>query len=370
MSKRVNNIEYSFKYSLTGQEKDEIIGFYTSLDEVSLEQYPDWYQVYGTEKKVCFFLAKRENRVVCFTHIYENLFKTAHIHFGPIFHDPNILIDSVRQIYRHYKARGFTHLSIQLGIKTNSTSEYIEYVLNRDLKIKTFYDRHNWSSVVVDLSRDLEEIYKNFSSNHKRSIKKALKLGVQVREIKDLSTVEELCAKYIKMYKHRKTYLDEARTQTTFARMYDFFQEHKAGLFLGAWDRDEHLVGGLVLLLQGHSFFYSKGVADPDYRHMPVTHLAFFEAMKMAKAAGFRYFDFGGYNHFVDANDQVYEINRFKAGFSRNFVFYPKIMHFDYRPLPYKLVKLARSARDFQRNCVAHNGLRAFSLRRLWPQFN
>lgn len=44
-------------------------------------------------------------------------------------------------------------------------------------------------------------------------------------------------------------------------------------------------------------------------------------------------FDLWGYNHFVDENDQIFHINKFKRWFSGTYLFYPKTMHFHLRPV-------------------------------------
>jgi lipid II:glycine glycyltransferase (peptidoglycan interpeptide bridge formation enzyme) len=53
----------------------------------------------------------------------------------------------------------------------------------------------------------------------------------------------------------------------------------------------------------------------PSSRQIPILHAAFYEAIIQAKAAGYLFLDLQADNPHATEGDQVYEINRFKAGF-------------------------------------------------------
>jgi len=64
--------------------------------------------------------------------------------------------------------------------------------------------------------------------------------------------------------------------------------------------------------------------------------------MIIAKEMDVKWFDLGGYNHFVGKEDQVYKINLFKRSFGGQFVFYPKKIYIKLNPLKYYVTLLLR----------------------------
>ena len=73
---------------------------------------------------------------------------------------------------------------------------------------------------------------------------------------------------------------------------------------------------------------YKFGATDPESRSIPVLHIAFVEAIRIAKEKGLRFFDFGGYMPNAKHTDQVFSINYFKLGFSGILLRYPNTMVF------------------------------------------
>ena len=116
----------------------------------------------------------------------------------------------------------------------------------------------------------------------------------------------------------------------------NFLFKYDKGFIEYVYDADI-VVGGVIIIYQGKSARYFKSASDPERRDIPVMHLGLFDAIKFCKTEGFSTFDLWGYNHFVDDKEQIFYINKFKKGFSRNFTFYPKRMHFELRPFKYKI---------------------------------
>jgi lipid II:glycine glycyltransferase (peptidoglycan interpeptide bridge formation enzyme) len=91
---------------------------------------------------------------------------------------------------------------------------------------------------------------------------------------------------------------------------------------------------------QGITVRFFRGTSDPDRRDIPMLHIVLYEAIKKAKAENFKYFDFWGYNHFVDENDQIFKINHFKKGFSGYYTFFAKKMNISLVPFGFNIFKL------------------------------
>ena len=324
-----------FKYDLTNDERKSISDFYNSLPFVTMEQNLLWVEL-SDKGKHCFFWAIENREIVCAAIIKESkkaIFNYAEIEFGPLFKDSDMLIESVKAIHDYYKKKSFTFLSAQLAHPTGTLTDYVEYRLNKILQVKQQFDRDNWSSVIIDLSKDENEIFKSFSKGHKSDIKKSLKNELTASAPKDNNEMNAFIDIFIRMQKERSLPVVENETRSFFNRVYDFLLKNRLGKILLVKDKEQKILGGVVLLCQGCTIRYFKGAADPALRQIPILHLALWEGIREAKKDGFKKFDLWGYNHFVDENDQVFYINRFKKGFGGDFIFYPKKMYFIFNGL-------------------------------------
>jgi lipid II:glycine glycyltransferase (peptidoglycan interpeptide bridge formation enzyme) len=259
-----------------------------------------------------------------------------------LFKEIEFLLASFEAIDKHYRNKGYIFLSVQLAIPTGNMADLIEYRLNKSLKIRTYFNRDNWSSIVLDLTMPEESIRSNFSKGHKSDLKKVEKNQISVGE-PDSDEFDKFCQLYVKMFKERGLPVDDRESLGYFGRVHDFLKRTGRGRILVVKDGTGQVLGGIILLFQGGQVRYFKGASDPAFRQIPVLHLALWEGIKKARAMGYRQFDFWGYNHFVTEKDQVFFINRFKKGFGGKYSFYPKKMYVLYKPLVYRLYILLTS---------------------------
>lgn len=324
-------MDFQFRHTIPDDEKSEHILFYRACRYNAIEQHPCWLPVVDPERSACYFSLKRDGRLTCTAVAEENNkfgIRSANISFGPLFQDRNALVESIDHICNYYKKRRYTFLTVQLGMETGADADYIEYIINRSWRPRYFFDRENWSSLLVDLSIDDDQIHRNFSKGHKSDVKKAAKLGLMVSENFTDEKFEAFISVYIKMHTSRglkeplgnaSAYLHSVRT---------FFRQEQAGKFLLVENTEGQVLGGIAVAFQNGTVRYFKGAADPESRNYPVLHAAIAHAIKAAKASGFLYFDLWGYNHFVSEDDQIFHINKFKKGFGGQYIFYPKRMYF------------------------------------------
>jgi hypothetical protein len=334
-------MEFCFTYTLTKFEKEDVTKYLDSLDFFAMEQHPEWCEITGDERRCCYFLAKEENNICCFAQLmeYERTWvKMAHLQFGPATNNPQLIIDSVLKIYEYYKKERKSLLTIQLALPTGANSDYIEYRLNALLNIKYVFDRNNWSSIYLDLSKPTNDIFRSFSKGHKSDVKRAVTHGLSVKKM-PLSNdeIKEFGIIFNKMYKSRDLSINENHTYQLINNLSAFFENEKRGNIYIVKEASGQVVGGIIILHQGKSIRYYKGASNPERRDLPILHIAIWEAIKDSKEIGFEIFDFWGYNHMVNKSDQVFHINRFKKGFGGKFSFYPKVMRFVYQPLRVKL---------------------------------
>ena len=328
-------MEAIFKFELDKIELENIRSFCNSVDYCSIEQSIGWTQMFF-KSKICYFYLTDDSVIRSFSQINEN-FKFAHIVFGPVCCDKELMITSINEIIHYYKKRGFYFLDIQMYFKSGFDTEFIEYSLNKNYNIKYIFNKDNTkSSLEINLDNSHEEIFKAFRASNRGNIKKAIKLGLTIDTAKSPSELASFIEIYLKMCKVRN--LDtNGWSSNKINEIYNYLISNNKGQILLAKDKDNIILGGVVVVYQGISVRYFLGTSDPDRRDLPVLHAVIDEAIKQAKNNNFKFFDFWGYNHFVDQNDQVYYINEFKAGFGGYYTFFAKKMNIDLIPFGAKI---------------------------------
>jgi lipid II:glycine glycyltransferase (peptidoglycan interpeptide bridge formation enzyme) len=327
-----------FKFELDNIESENIKKFCDSVDYCAIEQSLGWTQMFFNSK-ICYFYLQDESGIRSFSQIHEKL-RSAQIIFGPVCCDKEIMVDSINEIINYYKRRHFIYLGIQMYFKSGYETEYIEYKLNKLHKIQYRFNTENTkSSIELNLEDPIEEIYSRIRKGHKSDIKKAIKMGITVNSVKDSNDLSSFVEVYSKMCLVRKLHDDELSINKI-SDIYNYLLENRKGYFLIVKDNSGIVIGGAILVFQGISLRYYKGTTDPDRRDLPILHLLMYEAIKKAKIDSFKYFDFWGYNHFADDNDQVYNINHFKKGFGGYYTFFAKKMNIDLIPEGYNIYRI------------------------------
>ena len=317
-----------FKYELDKAEVANIKRYCDSVDYFSLEQSLGFTEVlYKT--KIRYFYLIDDGVIKSFSQINEN-FKFAHIWYGPVCCDRELMITSINEIINFYKKNGYWYLGIQMYFKSGFDTDYIEYVLNQSHSIKYFFNASNTkSSLEIDLGESLNEIYGKIRKGHKSDIKKALKAGVTVEE----STTSEELGLFFEVYSKMCKIRDIAgHTRKELVGICDYLITNRKGQILVAKDKSDVIIGGAVFAFQGISVRYLLGASDPERRDLPVLHPVIYQAIERAKNINFKYFDFWGYNHFADESDQASYINHFKKGFGGYYTFFAKKMNINLVP--------------------------------------
>ena len=327
-----------FKYKLDTAELEKIKQYCNSVDYCSIEQAIGWNDLFY-KSKICYFYLCDDSGIKSFCQIREHL-RSAQISFGPVCCEKETMVTSIKEIINYYKHRRFLFLSVQMYYKSGYDTEYIEYALNKDHKIKYFFDQENTKSTIeIDLISDIDEIYNKFRKGHKSDIKRAVKLGVTVDIVKNKDELDTFADVYIKMCKVRNISAGELSKQNI-NEIYNFLIENNKGQIFIVKENTGKVIGGAIVTYQGISVRYLRGASDPDRRDLPILHLVIYEVIKNAKDNNFRYLDLWGYNHFVNDTDQVFYINHFKKGFGGYFAFFVKKMNIDLIPGGYYIYSL------------------------------
>ena len=339
-----------FKYELDNSDKLAVTTFAGSVDYCAIEQQIGFPELLYSSRINYFLLQDDDDSLKSYCQINEN-FKSAHIWFGPVCDDADIMIESVIRIVEHYKNRHFWYIGIQPYRKTGYEADYIEYHLSKRIKIGYSFDNENTkSSLEIDLNYSIDAIWGKFSKGHKNAVKKAKKNGLFVRSASSGSEVSSFLQVYLRMCKNRNI---RAHTPSEIEGICNYLTLHKLGILLLAFSPENEILGGAVFAYQGVSVRYLLSASDPDRRDLPISHLIVYNAIERAKSLHFRYFDFWGYNHFASPSDQIYLVNRFKHGFGGYFTFLMKKMSISLIPygfLLYKTYNRAKKGLSFLEN--------------------
>lgn len=322
--------DFQLVSELTDKEKNEVIFFYNLCSSKSIEQHLSWKPLNGNKLTFFFLLVRKNKTLVCFSKIEiskKSIFKFAEVKFGPLCEDVNILLSAIEYLIEYFKSNHYTYFQIQPNLIAGSESEYLESLLSRNKKIKYTYDKFNWSSLRLQISgKSNEEIFSKFSKGHKSSIKSTIKRGVQVKHNNITSDeLDALANVFVKMWSHKKIYYSISDFNFFFKQLKENENQIPYKMYL-VKNSSSEVIGGVVVVFQGDVARYYSGASDPDCRDISILHIAIWEALINAKDIGCKYFDFWGYNHFVDESDEVFYINRFKKGFGGENIFYTKLI--------------------------------------------
>ena len=326
-----------FKSKLEDSDISKIKVFCDSVDYFAIEQAIGFTELLYNARITYFYLIEQDV-IKSFCKINEN-FRFAHIWFGPVCDDRELMIKSINEIIKFYKKRCFWYLGIQMYKKSGYDTDYIEYALSKSHIINYVFNNENTkSSLEIDLERNMEDLYRNIRKGHKSDIKKAIKSGMRVEELRDGSELSSFISVYLKMCKAR---MMGGHSANEIEGICNYLIQHKKGQILLAKDANNIVVGGAILVFQGVSVRYLISASDPDRRDLPMTHLVIYMALKSAKTDNFKYFDFWGYNHFAEKDNQIFNINSFKKGFGGYYTFLAKKMNVSLIPFGFRLYRLS-----------------------------
>ena len=315
-------INSNFTYVLSQENKNELNIFFDLHDHISIDQNIEWAEITVFKKK-CYFTLHENNELIGYCIIHERM-KFAFISFGPISLKRSMIPIMIEMIFKYYKKLNFGQLVIQPGWTLNHNSS----ILNEISKKKPFQidKKNNWCTINIKLNNSDEEILSQFSTNHKRSIKKAVKFKLSTKRINSMEDVIKLSVVYKLMCDSRKIISPLPNPKKSFVNIFDFLQSNNKGFILGVYNQNDELLGGIIIIYQGNTAFYYFGASSPKFKKLPILHTAFFEAIKISKINGLSIFDFGGYSK--KGEKQMIGINRFKDGFKGDLIEYPQILIF------------------------------------------
>ena len=165
-------------------------------------------------------------------------------------------------------------------------------------------------TVYIDLTEEINAIWKDIRKGHKSSIKKALKNDVEIIEDKQFEylrdflnfyylTMDKKCAKSY-------YYFSEAFFKNTIELL-----SGNVKLFIARYK--SKIISASLFMHYGDYIHYHFSSSNPDYSNLGANNLLIYKVALWAKEKGFKLFHLGGG---IDSPED--SLFRFKSGFSKN----------------------------------------------------
>ncbi|MEN8121647.1 MAG: GNAT family N-acetyltransferase [Bacteroidota bacterium] len=174
--------------------------------------------------------------------------------------------------------------------------------------LNTFLNRQ---TVVLNLNRDIDKIWKDsYSSKNRNMLRKAEKNGLEVCFSEDI-------VDYISFY---KLYLQTMREigsleyyyfNEDYIRNFNAFLGQKQKLILAKYQGQ--IIAGMLLMIENQYAHYHLSSRDKNYSSLAGNNFILDRAIRIAIDSGVKYFHFGGGNS-DDPKDPLF---KFKANFSK-----------------------------------------------------
>jgi hypothetical protein len=202
----------------------------------------------------------------------------------------------------------------------------------------------NWlyrATVSVDL-RESEEVMR---ANLRRSLKTQLNKGRRANIQVGPATVEEEINWFFQAYNAMITRRKMPGVPKAWQEgVKTLLLTRQAGWHLLIAHHGGERVAGVVLAPAGERVVYGWGFSSEqsEHRDLPLTHLLHWEAIQLAKAEGYKSYDFGGYWEERGDGDPI---NRFKTGFSKHIEKVTRDYLYIFKPLRLQVVQTIKRLR-------------------------
>ncbi|MDZ7260589.1 MAG: GNAT family N-acetyltransferase [candidate division KSB1 bacterium] len=214
-------------------------------------------------------------------------------------------------------AEGFDGIEMTLPpqIYLRRPSNYLDFALIK----RGFTYRKREISSVIPLDFGIEEILNTFSPESRRAVRRAIKLGVKIKESEEYQTFYQILKKNLKL-RHNVT---PTHTLEELLRLKQLFPD-RIRLF-SAYVGDTMIAGVVIFDCNPRvalAFYISHNEEFQRYRGV---NYLFYEIIRWAIEHGFQFLDFGIFTVDMDPN---WGLGRFKEGFGAQGIFRDTLQKF------------------------------------------
>jgi len=177
-------------------------------------------------------------------------------------------------------------------------------------------------SFVTDLTFDLDQIIRKFSTTRQRNIKKAKRSDIQISAVDSTEkakwyfALSEETTDRIRTHKYYRSY-----PFSFFTKLLEAMVPRRQALCLIAVRQGEPLAGGLFTVKNGVMVYFHGCSARKDGQgSLQAASLLFLHALERAKLMGCQKFDWGGCSPEAPKSDSRYGVYQYKKGWGGDLV--------------------------------------------------
>ncbi len=177
-------------------------------------------------------------------------------------------------------------------------------IKNKEFSIKKTIDIQPKKTLILDISKEKEDILKNMHQKTRYNIRLAERKGVEVSELKDLELNEFW--KIIEETSKRDGFRSHPREY--YEKMFNF---NKDFLKFYVARYEGKIISCLIAVFSGNMATYTHGASSNNNRNVMAPYLLQWHAICKSKEKGYKYYDFHGIDE-----EKWPGVTRFKKGFN------------------------------------------------------
>ena len=196
---------------------------------------------------------------------------------------------------------------------------------------KAVQPRH---TVLIDLTRDSQDILNSFSKSTRYNIRLADKKGIQIRSYLNPSDSSQIDSFYklLKETQDRKYFY--VQDKSFYQYLWSEYSKNNHAALFEAYYQDE-LLNSLLLLYNDYRASSIYSASSRKYSNLKATYLLRWKSIEFAKENGCRLYDFFGAAKTEDTNHPFYYTTQFKLGFGREITEYAGTFEIILNPVKY-----------------------------------
>ncbi|MCI0712280.1 MAG: peptidoglycan bridge formation glycyltransferase FemA/FemB family protein [Chloroflexi bacterium] len=192
----------------------------------------------------------------------------------------------------------------------NFGHKLINYLKNNDWRFSDDQPQFR-NTFYLDLTASEDDILTGMNQSTRRKIRQAENKGVTVRPAQNETDLKKLYDIY-DLTSERQDFI--IRPEDYYLDLWSSFQKAELAHILIA-EVEGQIVGGVVLFHFGERVWYFYGMSTNQYRDHNPNHALQWEAIRRAKAQGYKLYDWWGAPDEFHEGDPMWGVYRFKDGF-------------------------------------------------------
>ncbi|MBN2533545.1 MAG: peptidoglycan bridge formation glycyltransferase FemA/FemB family protein [Spirochaetales bacterium] len=245
-----------------------------------------------------------------------------YIPMGPPFPEPcdgkETLLIAIAEELKHFLPQSITFLRFDLPWGRLGKDNLPGPLTPGKMLRKATTDIQPRHTVILRLDRPEEDILASMKHKTRYNIRLSEKKGVKVEECGE-EKLGEWFDLYLETAARDRIALHSRDYYFAFFRLAKEYVHEKISVKLLTARVEDELVAGIIMAIKGETAWYMYGASSNNKRNYMPNHALQWEAIRLARENGCRFYDFFGIPRCNEPEDPMYGLYRFKTGFGGDF---------------------------------------------------